>query len=181
LQAARDKLRAEVENARREQGELAARLDDIYSRLRTLTLGDMGSDGALSFEECQAAGAVFLREAIVEIADHFERSGEERSGEEPSTTAAAPQPQAEPAGEHPSASSAPALWSAEGVCIGAVDSTPGVLSIGEAYLSWVADGTSDEACQHVLYQEVLHAAAHYRRSPHHTPSTCNTFEHSSES
>jgi hypothetical protein len=117
----------------------------------------MGSDGALSFEECQAAGAVFLREAIVEIADHFERSGEQRSGEEPSTTAAAPQPQAEPAGEHPSASTAPALWSAEGVCIGAVDSTPGVLSIGEAYLSWVADGTSDEACQHVLYQEVLFA------------------------
>eukprot|EP00966_Prymnesium_polylepis_P113546 2625568-Prymnesium_polylepis.2 len=43
LQAGRDRLRAEVDVARRECGELTSRLDGAFSRLRNLALGDMGA------------------------------------------------------------------------------------------------------------------------------------------
>jgi hypothetical protein len=182
LQVAREKLQAEVETARRENGELAGRLDGVYSRLRALARESTSSDSSLSLSDCQAAAAVFLREAIAEIADHFERSGAEpsleRSSMEPSTATAAARPPAEVVGEVPTL---PAPWSAEGVCIGIVDSARGALSLNGGYLSWEpASGLADEPWQHLQFKDVLYAEIDESevqpRLSHHTSTTpsCTT-------
>jgi hypothetical protein len=171
LQAARDKLREEVEVARSENGQLAATLDRIFGRLRELTM----PDDEIGYADCQMAAAVMLREAIAEMTQEFERRSE---AEAPPVTA---EPPAETSTEsdtnaRPTAAP-PEPWTADGhVRMGGVDGAAGQLSIGEAYLSWLPCHCSDEPAQHVPLSDVLFAAIddydEVRRSAHGLMAYC---------
>ena len=66
LQAVRDKLRAEVETARREQGELTARLDGIFGRLRELAR----PSEEIKLDDCEKVAAIALHAAVLELVGH---------------------------------------------------------------------------------------------------------------
>jgi hypothetical protein len=150
LQAAHAKLRAEVENARREQGELAARLDSVYGRLRELAQpGD-----EIELNDCETAAAVILREARAELMGHQERHGEEAAA------ASAPLDGGECA-----ADSAPldggerdsVAWTVGvPVRMGGVDGTPGKLSIASGYVAWnPISGASDDPWQQLPLCDII--------------------------
>ena len=134
---ARDQLRDREASARRECGELASRLDALHQRLRQLTLGEVSD---LSYEDCQAAAAVILGEAVTEIGDLSKQS--------------APQ---QPEASHD------ASWLVDGpVWMGGVEGTPGAasgeLSLSTGYTTWnPSSGASDGAWQHIHLSDVLYA------------------------
>ena len=146
LQAARDKLREEVDAARGENVQLAARLDSIFGRLRELAKpGD-----ELQSDDCQTAAAVILREAIAELAEELEPHGEVEAPAEDATDRAA---------STGATAAPPEPWLVDGpVRMGGVNGAVGQLSIGEAYLSWLPSGCSEEPAQHIPLSDVLFAA-----------------------
>ena len=144
LQAARDKLREEVTEARRERSDLAVEIDRIYGRLRELA--KPGDD--IELGDCETAAAVILREAIAELADALDQRSESEAAAETAAgsteTAQASVPQ-EP-------------WIVDGpVRMGGISGAEGQLSIGEAYLSWMPSGLSNEPAQHIPLPQLLFA------------------------
>ena len=70
VQAARDKLRKQVDEAKREHGELAAALDSVYSSLQRL----VAPDGLAAADvDCEVPAALLLRAAIAELVEDYER------------------------------------------------------------------------------------------------------------
>ena len=136
LQAARDRLRADFEEAKLENSDLAGRLDRVYSRLREL-VQPCGKE--LELADCERAAAIILRETIGELTDEWERHGVRASTED---TAASTEDTAASADDtsYPAEASAAASailferWSVEGsVRMGGVNGTEGHLAIDEAY------------------------------------------------
>ena len=159
LLAARETLREEVEAARSENGTLAARLDSIFGRLRELAKpGD-----ELQYDDCQMAAAVILREAIAELAQELELRSEAEAPAEDKTDSAT---------STGAAAAPPEPWLVDGpVRMGGVDGVVGQLSIGEAYLSWLPSGCSDEPAQQIPLSYVLFSAIDYYDEVHRSAYT----------
>ena len=164
LQAARDKLLADYEAARRESSGLAEKLDLVYGRLRDL-VKPHGED--LELADCEGAAALILREAIVELADELERSSEVGDTTDPApdiagsgaTARATECATATPDGTLDATTFPLERWEVEGpVRMEGVSGTEGVLSIGLAYIEWLpSSGASDHPAQQLPLSEVLFA------------------------
>ena len=142
LQAARDKLQAEVETARCEQGDLAAQLNSVFGRLRELARpGD-----EMELGDCETAAAVILREAIVELLGIQESQAEE--------AAAASAPPWAPLNGSDCDSLA---WTVDvPVRMGGVDGTPGELSVASGYVTWnPSSGASDDPWQQLPLCDII--------------------------
>ena len=65
----RDVLREQMEAARREHGELATRLDDLFGRLKQLAAPETEATPDV---DCDVAAAVMLQQAISELVEEFD-------------------------------------------------------------------------------------------------------------
>jgi hypothetical protein len=148
-------VQAKAEAAALDNAELAARLDQVFGRLRELAVP--GGPGETCLEDvCEATAAVILREAIADLTHDFDRRQE----------GAAPQEEAAPreeAGAEPGPSGAEGTtprWVASPVRMGGVDGTVGELCITAPFLSWKPSnpsGASDEPALQLLSNNVLFA------------------------
>jgi len=149
-----------VDEVRRENGELAEKLDCMFTRLREVVQPE-GEE--LQPGECEATAAVALREAIAELAQpetgahDFHEATESRVAQ-PETLV---EPMAEGGGAGPDEIAA--SWSVDGpVWMGGVEGSPGSttgeLSFCAGYITWnPSSGASDVAWQHIHLSEVLYA------------------------
>ena len=112
--------------------------------------------------DCEAAGAVLLREAIYELTEDLRINREEESREEGVTRK---ESDAEAHAASGADAATPAPWVASLVRVGQrrryVDGAMGQLSINTPYLSWTptpaGGGASDEPAQQVELRNVLYA------------------------
>jgi hypothetical protein len=149
VEATRDKLRADVEAARRENGTLVSELDRVFGRLRELaTPWATVETDEIDFD---LPAAVLLREAIMELVQLSERAESAGASEE-----AAEQEEEEPEPSGVAAITPP--WQSAPVRMGGVDGTRGDLAIDAAYLAWgPTDGSDDEPWQQHELSDVLYA------------------------
>jgi hypothetical protein len=144
-------MQAAREAAARENADLAANLNGVFRRLRELAAPGAPGVGGLQ-DDCEAAAAVLLREAIDELTQDWDRRQKE---------ARVGAPRKESDAEAHAASGAEAATPfcvASSVRVGGVDGTTGQLSINAPYLSWVPTaGESDQPAQHVELRNVLFA------------------------
>ena len=167
VQAARKMLRAAVEAAALENADLASHLASIYRRLRELAAPGAPGEAGLA-EQCEAAAAVLLREAILELTQDWDRRRREEAREEVREEAreeareeSAPESNAEAPKAHAAGGvrAATPRWAASRVRVGGVNGTDGELCIDAPYLSWTpTSGASDEPTRvdirNVLYADI---------------------------
>ena len=156
VQAERDQLRARIDAARREHGELAAALDGVYSRLQRLVLpaGEATAD-----VDCDAAAALVLRAAITELVEDHERRqdvGRLSAQDEQQPDPDPPQNTAEATPTPASRGLPPPPWPSVQASMDGPGGLMGELSLSEEGLSWwpAARGSGNPQLQICLHNIV---------------------------